>query len=130
MLRVIIECLCVQEMLDKTWMRNPSFFLQRCSGRIKALYWDETGYVQLYKCLMEKRFQWSRNESELKEFTQHEFRGLMKSLSIIQTLEILCSWGRIYVLSVGLSEVYNFLMCLYPFYIYCHIMSVYRLCYG
>lgn len=69
-------------------MRNPSFFLQRCSGRIKALYWDETGYVQLYKCLMEKWFQWSRNESELKEFTQHEFRGLMESLSIIQTLEI------------------------------------------
>ena len=117
-------------MLDKTWMRNPSFFLQRCSGRIKALYWDETGYVQLYKCLMEKWFQWSRNESELKEFTQHEFRGLMESLSIIQTLEILCSWGRIYVLSVGLSEVYNLLMCLYPFYICCHIMSVYRLCYG
>ena len=76
---------------------------------------------------MERRFQWSRNESELKELTQHEFCGLMESLSIIQTLEILCSWGRIYVLSVGLSEVYNFLMCLYPFYIYCHIMSVYHL---
>ena len=35
------------------------------ADRIKALCWDVTGYVLLYKRLAEKRFQWPRNEQEL-----------------------------------------------------------------
>ena len=53
-------------------------FCGRRADRIKALYWDGTGY-------MEKRFQWPRNEKELKKLTQQEFRWLMEGLSITQT---------------------------------------------
>ena len=38
----------------------------------------------LYKRLAEKRFQWPRNEQELKKLTKQEFRWLMEGLSIVQ----------------------------------------------
>lgn len=59
-------------------------FCGRKADRIKAIYWDGTGYVLLYKRLDEKRFQWPRNESELKLLTKQQFRWLMEGLSIVQ----------------------------------------------
>ena len=59
-------------------------FCGRRADRINALYWDGTGYVLLYKRLVEKRFQWPRNEQELKLLTKQEFLWLMEGLSIVQ----------------------------------------------
>jgi len=60
-------------------------FCGRKADRMKALYWDGTGYILLYKRLNEKRYQWPRSEAELKALTQQEFRWLMEGLSIAQT---------------------------------------------
>ena len=67
-------------------MDEASIFLfcGRRADRIKALYFDGTGYVLLYKRLTEKRFQWPRNENELKLLTRQEFNWLMEGLSIVQ----------------------------------------------
>ena len=68
--------------LDET---SLFLFCGRKADRVKALYWDGTGYVLLYKRLKEKRFQWPRTEADLKRLTQQEFRWLMEGLSITQT---------------------------------------------
>ena len=57
-------------------------FCGRRADRIKALYWDGTGYILLYRRLTEKRFQWPRSEKDLKKLTLQEFRWLMEGLSI------------------------------------------------
>lgn len=54
------------------------------ADRIKALYWDGTGYVLLYKRLLDNRFQWPRSEHDLKCLTSQEFRWLMEGLEISQ----------------------------------------------
>ena len=59
-------------------------FCGRKADRIKALYWDGTGYVLLTKRLAEKRFQWLRNREEVRQLTKQEFRWLMEGLSIEQ----------------------------------------------
>ena len=60
-------------------------FCGRDNRKIKALYFDKTGFVLMQKRLDGTgRFQWPRNASEARLLSRQEFRWLMEGLSIDQ----------------------------------------------
>lgn len=59
-------------------------FCGKRSDRIKALYYEENGFVLLYKRLENAKFQWPRSVDEVKQISPRQFRWLMEGLSIDQ----------------------------------------------
>ena len=69
---------------------SGSLFLfcgKRCD-RIKALLWEEDGFVLLYKRLENGKYKWPRDSNEAKLITRQEFRWLLEGLSIEQKTAI------------------------------------------
>jgi transposase len=76
----------IVELQYKMQFDTESIFLfcGRKSDRIKALLWDGSGYVLLYKRLSGQQFQWPRSDKDLIAITPQQFRWLMEGLSITQ----------------------------------------------
>lgn len=58
-----------------------------CGGktdRFKALYFDQDGFLLLYKVVESGRLQWPRNQDEVRQLTSQELRWLLEGLSIQQ----------------------------------------------
>ncbi|HBV96310.1 MAG TPA: IS66 family insertion sequence hypothetical protein [Desulfotomaculum sp.] len=76
---------CVQQSFRLDPFSSSLFlFCGRRSDRIKALCWEGDGFVLLYKRLENGKFQWPRNENEVKNITPQQLRWLMEGLSIDQ----------------------------------------------
>lgn len=60
-------------------------FCGRKANRLKALYWEGDGFVLLYKRLENSRFQWPRNQEEVRCISEQEFHWLLEGLAIDQS---------------------------------------------
>ena len=85
----------IRDTYDMDPFANAFFlFCGRKSDRIKALHFDQTGFVILYKRLDNGRFQWPRNASEVRALTRQQYRWLLERLSIEQPNAIHGGSGR------------------------------------
>ena len=66
------------------YQRALFLFCGRRKDRIKGLYWEEDGFLVVYKRLEAGRFQWPRDGEEAKRITAQQYRWLMEGLEIEQ----------------------------------------------
>ena len=78
----------VQEQLKRSVFEEGSLyvFCNRGRNKVKALYWDRTGFALWYKRLEKERFSWPRqwpeNVSESISLTTEQFAWLLSGVNI------------------------------------------------
>ena len=76
----------VQQRFQLNPMSKALFlFCGKRSDRLKALYWEEDGFLLLYKRLENGKYQWPRNENEVRKISEQQLRWLLEGLKIDQT---------------------------------------------
>ena len=75
----------VQQQFSLDPFTNTLFlFCGRRRDRLKALYWENDGFILLYKRLEQGKYQWPRSEQEAKLLTLQQYRWLMEGLKVEQ----------------------------------------------
>ncbi len=78
--------LIVSEVLEQDPFSGHLFvFCNRPRTIVKILYWDRNGFCLWYKRLEKERFNWPRDENELKEIGPRQLQWLLDGLEIEQT---------------------------------------------
>ena len=86
----------IQEQFNLDLFSDSLFlFCGRRRNRLKALYWEDDGFILLYKVVENGRFRWPNNEAEVRNLTREEFIWLMQGLSVDQPNAIKKVDGRI-----------------------------------
>ena len=79
-------CAIIEDKLKMNPRKSALYlFCGRRCDRIKAILWEQNGFVMLYKRLeVHGRFRWPRNSSEVQLLTWQQFDWLMSGLEIEQ----------------------------------------------
>ena len=57
-------------------------FCGRRADRMKAILWEEDGFLLLYKVLTGYKYQWPRTASEVRQLTRTQYTRLLEGLEI------------------------------------------------
>ena len=57
-------------------------FCGKKSDRMKAILWEEDGFLLLYKVLAGYKYQWPRNANEVRHLTRAQYTRLLEGLEI------------------------------------------------
>lgn len=79
-----LTAIVVEQFKLDPYTRTLFLFCGRRTDRIKALYWEDNGFVLLYKRLESGVFQWPRTPAEALEITPQQYRWLMEGLKVEQ----------------------------------------------
>ena len=75
----------VQQQFHLDPFTNTLFlFCGKRRDRIKGIYWENDGFVLLYKRLEKGAYQWPRTQSDVRELTPQQYRWLMEGLAVEQ----------------------------------------------
>ena len=59
-------------------------FTNKGRDKIKALYWDTTGFALWYKCLENQTFPWPKHAHTVLTITSEQLTALLSGLSIVR----------------------------------------------
>lgn len=75
----------VQQQFKLDLFTDSAFlFCGRRRDSLKVLMWEGDGFLLLYKRLEDGRFNWPKNEQEVRDLTHEQYTWLMQGLSIDQ----------------------------------------------
>ena len=71
-----------QELLHDPFSGMLYVFINRQRNKLKALHWEDNGFVLYYKALAEEKFRWPREEQTLLTITGEQMNWLLEGYDL------------------------------------------------
>lgn len=77
-----LVAILIQKYQIKPDAESLYLFCGKKADRMKAILWEEDGFLLLYKVLTGYKYQWPRTASEVRQLTRAQYARLLEGLEI------------------------------------------------